>query len=284
AGLAELEEDPDTVQEAVVGDMLLMLQLTKMLPSLAKGMGAEVYAARLHEHMTPLLRYAAAWRPADLRHMVLAAIGDLASPLGVHIAAFAPQIAEAVHRELSPAQPALNKQNACHACGQLCEHAGPSGAPLAAAVAAGALPLLIQSADEAPAVVDNACAALARIIHFQAAAIAAMPQHAYVTLLLGAFPLKEDMPETYAVMRALLGILSVSIGGEGVTGTPEMAPLLTQIREAWKRGMDPNVYPGGAHPVVRQCTQQALDDVMRHWVSTGDATRAHNLRDTLHSS
>ncbi|GBG68591.1 hypothetical protein CBR_g3136 [Chara braunii] len=209
---AELEEEEDEEEEH---DEVLMDAATDVLPAMASLMGAS-FEPVFREHFEPLTKFMRPSRPASDHTMVIACVAEVAKYIGPAIQPYIESVMPVAIKELA-AEEAGNKRNAAFCIGKLCEHGGATALPYYQNVL-GALHPIFQKEEEEPAVKDNACGAVARMIM---ASPSALPLAQVLPVFISGLPLKEDMEEAESSYGCLCNLIQA--------GCAEILPHIPQV-------------------------------------------------------
>ena len=191
------EEDEDEHED-------FMNSVLDLIGAISRVMGAQ-FTQYLPTFMPHILNFAKTSSPANDRSMAIGLLGELAQGIGPSIAsqwptAFFPKIQEGC----ADSENLTVQRNAAFAAGVCCEAMGEASAPFYPAILQILHPLFsINSAqsDSSAAVVDNAAAAIARMI-------IANPNHIPYPQVLPIFfsvlPLKSDMSENETIFECII--------------------------------------------------------------------------------
>ncbi len=199
-----------------------------LLGAIGRVMGAQL-ANYLDTFLPLILSYNKPSKPANDRGMSLGCLGELAQGVGPAIAphwqsALLPSIVQGLADENNNV-----RRNAAFTAGVCAESLPDIVAPAFPQILQGLHPLFSvdTSGDAGAAVVDNAAAAVARMI---TARPASLPMAQVLPVFLNALPLKSDMTENETVYTCLAGI----------AGSQELNPMAQEVRrvvtEACKEG------------------------------------------------
>ena len=212
-----IEDDSDDEEEAGDHDIVLMDAVADLVGSYAKVFGGS-FAPMFEKFLPAILRFTKGHRPSSDRSMAMGAIAEVCDELGAHCAPFVDGLFDHVMRAL--ADECINvRRNTAFCIGVLCQHGGATVAPRYLHFLTGLRPLFealpAGASGDDGSCMDNACAAVARMIN---AGADALPLDQVLPVLLGALPLKSDMTENITVAYSICGTLR----------RPEMQPLLPQ--------------------------------------------------------
>ena len=209
-----IEEDSDDEEDGGDHDIVLMDAVADLVGSYAKVFGGG-FAPMFEKFLPALLRFMKGHRPSTDRSMAIGAIAEVCEELGDQCAPFVDGLFDHVMRAL--ADECINvRRNSAFCVGVLCQYGGATAVPRYGHFLTGLRPLFeASSAGDDGSCMDNACAAVARMI---IVAPDALPLDQVLPVLLGALPLKADMTENMTVSSFLCGTLR----------RPEMQPHLSQ--------------------------------------------------------
>jgi len=193
----EEEEDEDDDHETWMNGVL------DLIGAIGRVMGAH-FAQYLNEFMPHVLNFAKTSCPTNDRSMAIGLLGELAQGLGPAVApyfeqVYIPQIQQGCADEADTV-----RRNAAFTAGMCCEALGEAAAPAYPAIMQALHPIFTIDAtqgDAAAAAVDNAAAALARMIIANPNSI---PYGQVLPVFFAALPLKSDLSETEVVFECIV--------------------------------------------------------------------------------
>lgn len=186
-----------------------MTNVCDLVGSFGRVMGPH-FVQYLPKFLPPICAYAKSSRPPSDRSMAIGCLGELAQELGSGISehwqtVFYPVVVAG----LADADDSV-KRNSAFCAGVGCEGLGEALVPQYPAILQAVSPLFtvdVSSGDTAAACVDNACAAVCRMIM---ACPTQVPMGQVLPVMLKVLPLKNDMTENNTVYNCLLGLLQMN--------------------------------------------------------------------------
>jgi len=183
-----------------------MTSVCDLVGSFGRVMGQH-FVQYLPKFLPAVCGYAKSSRPPSDRSMAIGCLGEIAQELGSGIAEhWSTVFYPAAIAGLADADDSV-KRNAAFCIGVSCEGLGEVVTSQYAAMLQALSPLFvvdITEGDTAAACVDNACAAVARMIK---ASPSHVPMAQVLPVMLKAMPLKNDMTENETVYNCLFGLL-----------------------------------------------------------------------------
>lgn len=183
-----------------------MISVCDLVGSFGRVMGPH-FVQYLPKFLPAICSYAKPSRPPSDRSMAIGCLGELAQELEGGIADYWSTVFyPAALAGLADSDDSV-KRNAAFCIGVCCEGLGDTIAPQYGPLLQALSPLFgmdITESDTAAACVDNACAAVARMI---IASPTHVPMAMVLPVLLKALPLKNDMTENETVYNCLFGLL-----------------------------------------------------------------------------
>lgn len=183
-----------------------MTSVCDLVGSFGRVMGPH-FVQYLPKFLPVICAYAKSSRPPSDRSMAIGCLGELAQELGSGITEhWTTVFYPAAIAGLSDSDDSV-KRNAAFCIGVSCEGLGEAVAPQYGAMLQAMSPLFsvdVSEGDTAAACIDNACAAIARMIKTSPANV---PMSQVLPVVLKALPLKNDMTENETVYSCLFGLL-----------------------------------------------------------------------------
>lgn len=183
-----------------------MTSVCDLVGSFGRVMGQH-FVQYLPKFLPAVCGYAKSSRPPSDRSMAIGCLGEIAQELGSGIAEhWSTVFYPAAIAGLADADDSV-KRNSAFCIGVSCEGLGEAVTSQYAAMLQALSPLFvvdITEGDTAAACVDNACAAVARMIK---ASPSNVPMAQVLPVMLKAMPLKNDMTENETVYNCLFGLL-----------------------------------------------------------------------------
>lgn len=183
-----------------------MISVCDLVGSFGRVMGPH-FVQYLPKFLPAICSYAKPSRPPSDRSMAIGCLGELAQELEGGIADYWSTVFyPAALAGLADSDNSV-KRNAAFCIGVCCEGLGDTIAPQYGPLLQALSPLFgmdITESDTAAACVDNACAAVARMIIVSPTHV---PMAMVLPVLLKALPLKNDMTENETVYKCLFGLL-----------------------------------------------------------------------------
>jgi len=208
APCSSLDEEEDVLDDLEDHDSF-MTSVCDLVGGFTRVMGAE-FAQYLPQFLAAITNYAKSSRPASDRAMAMGCLGEICQEMGPAVAphwqnVFLPAVMAGL------ADPDDNvKRNSAFCAGVCCEGLGESIAPLYPQLLQALSPLFavdVSKGDSSAACVDNAAAAVARMIM---AVPTAVPLGQVLPVMLKSLPLKNDFTENETVYKCLLGLISMN--------------------------------------------------------------------------
>jgi hypothetical protein len=186
-----------------------MTNVCDLVGSFARVMGQH-FVQYLPQFLPAICAYARSSRPPSDRAMAIGCIGELAQELGNGIINEWPSVFyPAAIAGLGDSDDSV-KRNAAFCIGVSCEGLGEAVTAQYSTILVALSPLFSVDAsqgDTSAACVDNACAAVARMIMTSPSHV---PLDQVLPVMLKALPLKSDMTENETVYNCLLGLLQAN--------------------------------------------------------------------------
>jgi len=183
-----------------------MTSVCDLVGSFGRVMGQH-FVQYLPKFLPAICEYAKSSRPASDRSMAMGCLGELAQELGAGISEYWPNVFyPAAIAGLGDADYSV-RRNAAFCIGVSCEGLGESVTSQYGTLLGAISPLFgidINDGDTAAACVDNASAAVARMITTSPSSV---PLAQVLPVLLKVLPLKNDMTENETVYSCLFGLL-----------------------------------------------------------------------------
>ena len=203
----ETEDDEEDEEEDGEHDSY-MTSTFDLLGGISRVMGAQ-FAPFLPQFITPIVDFAKTSRPVSDRSMALGCLGELAEGLGTAISPHWNTVwLPIMMGGLADEEPTI-RRNAAYTCGICCEALGDSIAAQYPQLLQALFPLFqidASASDNNAAVVDNAAAAVARMI---TAAPQSVPYDAVLPIFLKVLPLKSDHTENGTVLDCIMALTAM---------------------------------------------------------------------------
>jgi hypothetical protein len=184
-----------------------MIAVADLIGGICRVMGKE-FASALPQFLAPILGFVKSSRPTSDRAMGMGCLGEIAQELEGSIAPFwTSAFLPAICSGLGDSENTV-KRNSAFAAGVACESMGVEIAANYPQILQALHPLFLvdRSSEAGAAVVDNAVAAVSRMISVNSTAL---PMSQVVPIILGMLPLKSDMTENETVYTMILEQLQV---------------------------------------------------------------------------
>lgn len=191
--------DEDDVDFTVIVDAAC-----SVLVSFAKIQGPQ-FAQYLNQFLPPIIEYTKPSQSPSERSSALGCMGDLASELESAILPHWPTVFLPICLESLADSHTEVRRNAAFTVGTCCEHLQQSASGDYHRILQALSPLFSET--DAPGTVDNAAAAIARMIMASPQHVTPMEQ--ILPVLCKALPLKQDMDENEVVYKCLTGLLQM---------------------------------------------------------------------------
>lgn len=207
---------------------LHMTSVCDLIGGFGRVMGLE-FVPYLKEFLPPLCLWAAPTKPAGDRAMALGCLGEIGQELGVGIAEYwASVFLPAIMAGFADTDDNV-KRNACFCAGVCAEGLGEGAAAAYPQILEGVSPVFgidIESSDAAAGCVDNAAAAVSRMI---VANPSSVPLAAVLPVFLKSLPLKSDVSENETVYNCVLTLIK--------NNCKELADLKVELKRVFEEAV-----------------------------------------------
>lgn len=226
-----IQEEDDGPDESDEDHAPYMTSVCDLIGSITRVMGTH-FTAQLGTFLPPVCLFAKSSRPPSDRAMAIGCLGEIAQEMEVAIAEFWPTIfLPAVLAGLADADENV-RRNAAFCAGVCAEGLREHATRNYPELMQGLSPLFsidISSGDAAAACVDNAAAAMSRMIM---ASTTDVPLGQVLPVVLKSLPLKNDMTENETVYKCILGLIE--------SNNADAAANKQEIKRVFQQAVDSN--------------------------------------------